>query len=60
MNNENIIKRLSFENVIWAIYIVIALFNIYGDELIKESITLNDKEKDKEAKDIFLKVIHCV
>ncbi len=51
---EELIKRLSFENFIWAIYIVIAVFNIYGDELIKKSIRNNDQEADKTAKKIFL------
>jgi len=39
MNEETeIINRLSFENYIWVIYILIAIGNIVGDELIKSSI----------------------
>ena len=54
MNEQNeMINRLTFENYIWVIYIFIAIGNIVGDELIESSITDNDKEKDKLAKDIF-------
>lgn len=50
---EEIINRLTFENYIWAIYIVIAISSIIGDELIKKSITEHDQKKDRLAKDIF-------
>lgn len=56
-NNEEIIKRLSFENWIWGIYLVIALANIYGDELIKKSIRENDQEANEKARDIFLAIL---
>lgn len=50
---EEIINRLTFENYIWAVYIVIAISSIIGDELIKKSITEHDQKKDRLAKDIF-------
>lgn len=48
------INRLTFENYIWIIFIIIAIGNIVGDELIKKSITEHDKEKDSLAKNIFI------
>ena len=44
MNNDKI-KELTFENYIWVIYIVVAIVNIYGDELIKKSIIENIERK---------------
>lgn len=60
MNNKEIeqtINRLSFENLIWVVFIIISIFDIYGDELIKKSLINNDKNLDKRAKDIFLILI---
>lgn len=54
---EELIKRLSFENWIWAIYIVVAIFSIYGDELIKKSIQHHDKKANESAQKIFLGVL---
>lgn len=48
------INRLTLENYIWAIFILISIGNIVGDELIKHSITEHDKEKDSLAKNIFI------
>ncbi len=56
-NNEELIKRLSFENFIWVVYLVIAIFNIYGDELIKKSIREEDYEASEMAKNIFLIIL---
>lgn len=54
MNNENeTIKRLTFENYIWVIYIVIAIGNIFGDELIKKSITEHDNKSNNLANHLF-------
>lgn len=38
MIDQNIIKRLRFEDFIWAIFALIALASIFGDELIIKSI----------------------
>lgn len=54
---DELIKRLSFENWIWIIYIIIAAFSIYGDELIKKSIRENDKKADITAKTIFTDIL---
>ena len=49
-----VIKRLRFENYIWVIYLVIALGNIWADELIIKSIEEHENKYDKLAKIIFL------
>lgn len=54
---SELIKRLSFENFIWIVYIAVAAFSIYGDELIKRSIQNNDVSADKKAKKIFLVIL---
>lgn len=54
---EELIKRLSFENLIWIVYIAVAIFNIYGDELIKRSIRNNDMAANRQAKKIFLVIL---
>ena len=56
-NNEELIKRLSFENFIWVIYLVIAISNIYGDELIKKSIIERDSGASNKARNIFLIIL---
>jgi len=50
---EETVKRLRFENYIWVVYIVIAVGNIIGDELIRKSILQGDKQSDQLAKKIF-------
>lgn len=54
---ENEIKRLSFENFIWIIFIVVSALDIYGDELVKKYIRENDKKADIRAKKIFFYVL---
>lgn len=56
MNNDKI-KELTFENYIWVIYIVVAIVNIYGDELIKKSIIEKDFQANKEAMKIFKSIL---
>ena len=57
MKNGEEIKRLTFENYIWGVYIVIAICNIYGDELIKKSIKENDRVSNKKAMIIFKAIL---
>lgn len=52
--NEETIKRLNFENLIWVCFIIIASLDIYGDELIKKSITSSDKNCRKRANKLFI------
>jgi len=56
-NTEELIKRLSFENLIWAVYLLIAIANIYGDELIKKAILTEDEEASTKARNIFLIIL---
>lgn len=56
-NNENLIRRLSFENLIWVVYLLIAIANIYGDELIKKAIRENDSESSTRARNIFVIIL---
>lgn len=53
-NNEELIKRLSFENLIWVSFIIISVLDIYGDELIKKNLRYNDKKALEKANKLFL------
>lgn len=58
MSEQNdIVRRLNFENFIWVVFIVVSLLDIYGDELIKKSVTENDKEAQEKANNLFLFII---
>ena len=48
-DNKKKIERLTIENYIWAVYIVIAFLNIYGDELVKKHLRSNDDVENKKA-----------
>lgn len=52
--NDEIINRLSFENLIWICFIIISVLDIYGDELIKRSLINSDKDCRRKANKIFL------
>src|SRR5699024_2609202 len=56
MNKDtyDMIRRLNFENIIWIIFIVISILDIYGDELIKKQLINNDKISGEKAKKLFL------
>ena len=56
-DNKKRIERLTVENYIWAIYIVIAFLNIYGDELVKKNLRFNDEVANKKALNLFRKII---
>ena len=53
-NNEQLIKRLSFENLIWIAFIIVSMADIYGDELIKKSVNNNDLELRSKAESLFI------
>lgn len=55
-NTESMVKRLSFENWIWFVFIIISVLDIYGDELLKKNLTEGDKEAQKKAQKLFLGV----
>lgn len=55
MNEQDeLIKRLSFENIIWITFIIVSALDIYGDELIKKSIRENDLSSQGKAENLFL------
>ena len=55
MNEQDeLIRRLSFENIIWITFIAISAVDIYGDELIKKSVRNNDLEARIKAENIFI------
>lgn len=55
MNEQDeLIRRLSFENFIWIVFIVISALDIYGDELIKASVRENKPEEKNKAENLFL------
>lgn len=51
--DDELIRRLNFENFIWLVFIIVSAIDIYGDELIKRSVRENDKEKQKKLKIFF-------
>ena len=55
LNND--LERLDFENIIWIIFIVLAILNISGDNLLKDFIVTNDKSEESYANKIFLFVL---
>ena len=55
LNND--LERLDFENIIWIIFIVLAILNIFGDNLLKDFIVTNDKIEESYANKIFLFVL---
>lgn len=56
MNNEDLIRRLSFENYIWITFIIVSIIDIYGDELVKRSVNENDETLENKAQNLFLGV----
>lgn len=51
---EKTIKRLNFENFLWFLFIIVAVLDIYGDELIKKDLRYNDKKSTVRANRVFL------
>lgn len=58
MNNnvDELVKRLSFENLIWISFIIISFLDIYGDELIKKGVIYHDNKRLSKANNLFLKI----
>lgn len=51
INNE--IKRLRYEDFLWALFAILSIINIEGDKLQKEYLYTNKKEIEKRSNDIF-------
>ena len=56
-DNKKKIERLTIENYICAVYIVISFLNIYGDELVKKHLRSNDEVANKKAINLFRKIV---
>ncbi len=54
---QNTVNRLRFEDLIWISFIVISIFDIYGDSLIRRSLLQGDKEANKKANHLFLGIV---
>lgn len=56
MNDNEIeeLKRLKFEDFLWVIFALLALMNIYGDNLQKQYLNTHLQYYEKEANDVFL------
>ncbi len=55
MNNEVLskINRLKLEDLIWIIFIILSVANIYGDKLEKDYLRTNNKKLDEKANLVF-------
>ena len=51
---ESIVKRLNFENLIWVAFIIVAMTDIYGDEQLKKDIVKHEHQAREKANDAFL------
>ena len=51
INNE--VERLDFESILWILFIVLGILNIYGNQEEKEYIETNNKDYEKKANKIF-------
>ena len=52
-NNDSKINRLKFENILWLIFAIISIMNIYGDNDEIEYLETNDKSYEKKSNEIF-------
>lgn len=52
-NNDSKINRLKFENILWLIFAIICIMNIYGDNDEIEYLETNDKSYEKKSNEIF-------
>ncbi|MEG0799114.1 MAG: hypothetical protein RSD96_00650 [Bacilli bacterium] len=48
------LKELSFEKIIWVVFIIISLLNIYGTSLLEEYAKTKDSTDKLTAKKIFI------
>lgn len=54
---EDDLTRLNFEDFIWVIFIGLGILNIVGDNLLKDYINTNDKNKEESANKVFLFIL---
>lgn len=56
MYNKNVfdeIKRLNFEDLLWIVFIFLAIMNIFGDYNEKEYLKTNNNSFKNKANDVF-------
>lgn len=51
---ESVVKRLNFENLIWLAFIIVAMADIYGDEQLKKDILTHEAQAREKANNAFL------
>lgn len=54
---EDDLTRLNFEDFIWVVFIGLGILNIVGDNLLKDYIKTNDKNKGDNANKLFLFIL---
>lgn len=55
LNEE--IRRLNFEDLLWVIFIILAILDIYADKKQKDYLRQNDIEKAKVAKRTYITIV---
>lgn len=54
MNDSiNELKRLKFEDLLWIIFAVLCLIDVYGDQLQKEYIVTSFNDYEKKSNNVF-------
>lgn len=54
MNDSiNELKRLKFEDLLWIIFAVLCLINVYGDQLQKEYIVTSFNDYENKSNNVF-------
>lgn len=52
-DTTNEIKRLKFEELLWIIFAIISLLNVYGDKIEEEYVTTNQETYHDKSNKIF-------
>lgn len=52
-DTTNEIKRLKFEELLWIIFAIISLLNVYGDKIEEEYVTTNQETYQDKSNKIF-------
>lgn len=51
------INRLELENLLWLLFIVASILNIFADKMQEEYLKTNDPRKEEQAKEIYIFVL---
>lgn len=52
-NSTNELKRLKFEDLLWIVFAILSIMNIYGDQLQKEYIQTSSNYYEERSNTIF-------